>query len=71
HIMKYKESRKKHFRKTKNILVEFSNLSTYSTVVNFGQGQPHISPPIYVKEELAKVAATHKMNQYTWGFESI
>uniref|UniRef100_A0A4X2KT87 Aminotransferase class I/classII domain-containing protein n=1 Tax=Vombatus ursinus TaxID=29139 RepID=A0A4X2KT87_VOMUR len=54
-----------------NVWVEFSNLSTYSTVVNFGQGQPHISPPIYVKEELAKVAATHKMNQYTWGFESI
>uniref|UniRef100_G3SLP7 Kynurenine--oxoglutarate transaminase 3 n=1 Tax=Loxodonta africana TaxID=9785 RepID=G3SLP7_LOXAF len=51
-----------------NMWVEFTKLAADPSVVNLGQGLPDISPPIYVKEELSKIAAIDGMNQYTRGF---
>ncbi|XP_051855303.1 kynurenine--oxoglutarate transaminase 3 isoform X2 [Antechinus flavipes] len=51
-----------------NVWVEFFNLSAHPSIVNLGQGQPDISPPAHIKEELAKVSAIDSMNQYTRGF---
>ncbi|XP_036612099.1 kynurenine--oxoglutarate transaminase 3 [Trichosurus vulpecula] len=53
----------------RNVWVEFFKLSSADpAIVNLGQGQPDISPPEHIKEQLAEVAAIDSMNQYTRGF---
>ena len=51
--------------------IEFTKLAADPSVVNLGQGLPDISPPVYVKEELSRIAAIDNLNQYTRGFVSI
>ncbi|XP_014697376.1 kynurenine--oxoglutarate transaminase 3 isoform X1 [Equus asinus] len=51
-----------------NVWIEFTKLAADPSVVNLGQGLPDISLPMYIKEELSKIATTDSLNQYTRGF---